>query len=101
MRNWDPTRRTLLGGIAGAATIGLAAGARAQSSPPAPSSPLTLNVVDVAGNLALTQRAFELYRRKNPKMVVAFRLQPGARRPSCPARSRRSRMRAASISTWC
>jgi putative spermidine/putrescine transport system substrate-binding protein len=72
MRNWDPTRRAVLGGIAGAATIGLAAGARAQTSPPAPSSPLTLNIVDVAGNLALTQRAFELYRRKNPKYVSRF-----------------------------
>ena len=74
MRNKDTTRRGVLGGIAGAAMFGAAApAARAQTAaPPAPSSPLTLNIVDVAGNLALTQRAFENYRRKNPKLVGRF-----------------------------
>jgi putative spermidine/putrescine transport system substrate-binding protein len=73
MRNWDPTRRALLGGLGAAATVGLAAGARAQSAPPSPPpSPLTLNIVDAAGNLALTQRGFEAYRRKNPKLVGRF-----------------------------
>jgi putative spermidine/putrescine transport system substrate-binding protein len=38
----------------------------------APKSPVTINVVDVAGNLALTQDAFELYARKNPQMVSKF-----------------------------
>ena len=37
-----------------------------------PASPVTINVVDVAGNLALTQEAFELYAKKNPKMVAKF-----------------------------
>jgi putative spermidine/putrescine transport system substrate-binding protein len=84
MRNWDPTRRTLLGGIAaGAATLGLTAGAHAQSAPPAPSSPLTLNIIDAAGNLALTQRAFDAYRRKNPKLVgrIAFSQAPSPELP--------------------
>ena len=59
------TRRQVLGGILGAAAA--AGAARAQVAPPA--SPLTLSVVDVAGNLALTRPAFELYRRNNPKLV--------------------------------
>jgi len=35
-----------------------------------PKSPVTINVVDVAGNLALTQDAFEAYRTKNPNLVA-------------------------------
>ena len=37
-----------------------------------PAGPVTINVVDVAGNLALTQDAFELYARKNPTRVAKF-----------------------------
>lgn len=37
--------------------------------PALPTSPVTLNIVDVAGNLALTQGAIEAYRDKNPKLV--------------------------------
>jgi hypothetical protein len=33
---------------------------------------LTINIVDVAGNLALTQDAFELYAKKNPGKVAKF-----------------------------
>lgn len=38
----------------------------------APKGPVTINVVDVAGNLALTQDAFELYAKKNPDKVSKF-----------------------------
>ncbi len=46
-----------------------------------PTSPVTINVVDVAGNLALTQDAIELYAKKNPKLVAKFNFTkaPGAR----------------------
>ena len=37
-----------------------------------PKSPVTINIVDVAGNLALTQDAIELYAKKNPNMVAKF-----------------------------
>jgi putative spermidine/putrescine transport system substrate-binding protein len=37
-----------------------------------PSSPQTINVIDVAGNLALTQKAIEKYRQTNPKAVSRF-----------------------------
>lgn len=44
--------------------------ARAQS--PKVSSPLTVSVVDVAGNLALTQPAFEAYRAAKPDIIGRF-----------------------------
>src|SRR6476659_6613297 len=53
-----------------AAFIGLPA-AIAQV-PALPSGPVTINVVDVAGNLALTQDAFELYAKRNPNRVSKF-----------------------------
>jgi len=62
-------RQTLLGlaGVAAAGTLPLR-GAFA-ASPPLPSSPVSINIVDVAGNLALTQKAFEAYAAANPKLV--------------------------------
>ena len=35
-----------------------------------PTSPVTINIVDVAGNLALTQDAIEPIQKKNPKLVA-------------------------------
>jgi len=35
-------------------------------------APVTLNIVDVAGNLALTQDAIEAYQKKNPQLVSKF-----------------------------
>jgi putative spermidine/putrescine transport system substrate-binding protein len=55
------------GFVAGAVSLGLASQARAQVAKP--KSPLTLTIVDVAGNLALTQKAFEAYRKAKPEMV--------------------------------
>ena len=59
------TRRTVVGGLASSAAFP----AFAQNLP-MPTSPVTLNFVDVAGNLALTQKAIEAYRDKNPKLVA-------------------------------
>ena len=41
-------------------------------TPAVPSGPVTINIVDVAGDLALTQDAFELYAKKNPTRVSRF-----------------------------
>ncbi len=61
-------RRTVLG--AGMAAAGAAAlGGRAFAQAAKPKSPLAINIVDVAGNLALTQKAFENYRQAKPDMV--------------------------------
>ena len=61
------SRRAVVGGIAGTMAMDLRAFAQ---SLPMPTSPVTLNFVDVAGNLALTQKAIEAYRDKNPKLVA-------------------------------
>ena len=64
------TRRGVLQTGAGFAVLG-ATGALAQV-PPLPKSPVSLNLVDVAGNLALTQPAFENYRKAKPHLVSKF-----------------------------
>src|ERR1700758_2329593 len=59
------TRRTVLGGLATAAAIGQARAA----VPALPTEPVSLNVVDVAGQLQLTQRAMDDFAKANPKLV--------------------------------
>jgi putative spermidine/putrescine transport system substrate-binding protein len=76
------TRRTVLGGMAGSLALG--AGVRAFAQAPAlPTSPVTLNIVDVAGNLALTQKAIEAYAAAHPKLVskVTFGKAPAPELP--------------------
>src|SRR5678815_209184 len=75
--NTNPLRRgALKAAMAGIAAVALA-GAGAMPAAlaqnlPMPTSPVTINVVDVAGNLALTQDAMEEYAKKNPKLVAKF-----------------------------
>jgi len=74
------TRRQALGGMAGIAVLP-AMGAFAQSK--APASPVALNIVDVAGNLALTQKAIENYKEAKPEFVsnIAFTKAPAPELP--------------------
>jgi putative spermidine/putrescine transport system substrate-binding protein len=76
------TRRTLLGGVAGAALLPNGAG-RAQT-PPAPASPVSLNVIDVAGNLQLTQAGIDRFRQQNPRLVsrISFSRAPSPELPA-------------------
>ncbi|APW36101.1 ABC transporter substrate-binding protein [Rhodoferax koreense] len=62
------TRRAALAAVAGLA-LGGPALLQAQALP---SAPVVINVVDAAGNLALTQGAFEAYQAANPKLVSKF-----------------------------
>ena len=73
------TRRGVLGGIGALAAAGIA---RAQA-PAMPTSPVSINIVDVAGNLALTQKGFEAYRAANPKLVsrISFTQAPAPEIP--------------------
>jgi len=71
MRRLTVTRRVFLGGTAGAAGA-LAFGRTSFAALPMPSSPVSINVVDVAGNLALTQTAIEAYAAAKPEAVSAF-----------------------------
>ena len=75
------TRRTVLGATAGAAALRIT-GASAQV-PPLPKSPVTINIVDVAGNLALTQKAFEAYAKAKPNLVsqITFTKAPAPELP--------------------
>lgn len=76
------SRRTFVGGAVGAA--GLAAlGGRASAQLAMPKSPITLNVVDVAGNLALTQKPIENYRKAKPNLVskISFTKAPAPELP--------------------
>lgn len=58
------TRRAVLGGLAGAAAGSTLAGRSARAQ-----SPVTLNIVDIAGNLQLTRPAFDAYQKANPGRV--------------------------------
>ena len=75
-------RRELIGA---AAAMGMTRQAFAQAAKPA--SPLTVTIVDVAGNLALTQKAFENYQRAKPDMVARF-VFTKAPAPELPAKLR-------------
>jgi putative spermidine/putrescine transport system substrate-binding protein len=74
-------RRTLLGGMAGVAALG--ARAQAATVPPLPSSPVALNVIDVAGQLQLTQGAMDAFAKANPKLVskISFSQAPAPELP--------------------
>ena len=82
MNSMTTTRRGLIGGAAGLAAFG-ARGARAATAPPLPTAPVALNVIDVAGQLQLTQRAMEEYAKANPKLVskIAFSQAPAPELP--------------------
>jgi putative spermidine/putrescine transport system substrate-binding protein len=49
-----------------------------------PNSPVTLNIIDVAGNLRLTQQSIEIYRKGNSKLVdkIRFTQAPAPELPS-------------------
>jgi putative spermidine/putrescine transport system substrate-binding protein len=77
------SRRTLLGGMAGTLAASASTRLLAQAGLTLPASPVALNIVDVAGNLALTQKAIETYAAKNPKLVskVTFAKAPAPELP--------------------
>ncbi len=73
MATLHTTRRRVLGGAAGLSALGLdrrhsplAAACHPRSPLPLP---VALNVVDVAGQLQLTQRAMDTFAKANPKLV--------------------------------
>ena len=95
----DITRRSLLGGMAGASGL-YASGALGQSAK-LPTGPVALNIIDVAGNLQLTQAAIERFARENPKIVSRVTFSPRALAGTARQSSRRSSRPTRSTSTWC
>src|SRR6478735_3395606 len=71
------TRRAVMAGAAGLAAL-KAGGALAQSAP------VALNIIDVAGNLQLTQAAIEKFAKDNPKLIsrVNFSRAPSPELPA-------------------
>jgi len=78
------TRRHFLGGVAGLTTLG-AFGGRVFAEAQKPASPLEITIVDVAGNLALTQAAFDAYAAAKPDFVSRF-VYTKAPAPELPAK---------------
>jgi putative spermidine/putrescine transport system substrate-binding protein len=68
MESGKVDRRTLLGGMAGLAALRTGR-ALAASAPSLPSSPVALNVVDVGGQLQLTQGAMDAFAKANANLV--------------------------------
>jgi putative spermidine/putrescine transport system substrate-binding protein len=66
------TRRHVLGAAAGMAAFRMTGAAFAANLPALPKSPVTINLVDVAGDLALTQGAFQNYVKAKPQVVSKF-----------------------------
>jgi putative spermidine/putrescine transport system substrate-binding protein len=67
------TRRRFIAGLsASTAAVTVLPGSLLSASanvPALPSSPVTLNIFDVAGNLQLTKQSIDNYRQANPKLV--------------------------------
>lgn len=61
------TRRRVMAGASGLIAIGTTR-SMAQGLP-TPSAPVALNVIDVAGNLQLTQAGIDRFRQQNPSLV--------------------------------
>ena len=77
------TRRAFLGTAAGAVTAGSFTKFAIAQKLTLPTHPVTLSIIDVAGNLALTQPAFEAYRKAKPNLVskITFTKAPAPELP--------------------
>ena len=64
-----PGRRGLLAALLG---LGFFSACAVAQDLPMPKSPVVINIIDAAGNLALTQGAMEAYQAQNPKLVSRF-----------------------------
>jgi putative spermidine/putrescine transport system substrate-binding protein len=83
MKFTKQTRRAFLGTAAGAVTAGSFTKFAIAQKLTLPTQAVTLSVVDVAGNLALTQPAFEAYRKAKPNLVskITFTKAPAPELP--------------------
>ena len=59
-------------GVGAAALLGAARAGTASAQLPLPKSPVALTVMDIAGDLALTQKIFEAYAKAKPHLVSRF-----------------------------
>jgi putative spermidine/putrescine transport system substrate-binding protein len=83
MKFTKQTRRAFLATAAGAVTAGSFAKFAIAQKLTLPTQAVTLSIIDVAGNLALTQPAFEAYRKAKPNLVskITFTKAPAPELP--------------------
>ena len=101
MTDLATTRRTVLGGIAGAAALGAASRAAPPRPRRCPARPVALNVIDVAGQLQLTQGAIETFVQRQSQAGLQGQLLAGAGAGAAGQDQGAAGRRRASISTWC
>lgn len=77
-------RRQAIGGLAGLAGASVLPRFAFAQSLALPSSPVALNIIDVAGNLQLTQAAIEKFAKENPALIskVIFSRAPSPELPA-------------------
>ena len=77
------SRRDVLSGLAGLSGIAAGLPTAWAAAPALPTQPISLNVVDVAGQLQLTQRAMEDFAKANPTLVskIGFSQAPAPELP--------------------
>ena len=82
MHRQTTTRRNVLAGLSGAALAGAAGGLGSEVARAA--GPVSLNIIDVAGNLQLTQEGIERFRAQNPNLVsrITFSRAPSPELPA-------------------
>lgn len=84
----------------GAVALWLGCGPVGAQVPALPTSPVTINIVDVAGNLALTQDAIEAYQKTHPRLVAKINFTK-APAPELPGKLKAMQAGGAATSTWC
>src|SRR5690606_32457407 len=74
------SRRAVMAGLGASLLVDLRAMAQGLTLP---TSPVELNIVDVAGNLQLTKRAIETYRDAHPQLIsrISFSTAPSPELP--------------------
>ncbi len=66
--------RVAAAALGAAALLAMGAGPVVAQVPPMPKSPVTLNISDPAGDLALTQAAIDEYQKKHPQLLAKVNL---------------------------
>ena len=90
-RNLVTTRRdAVIGAVAVGVAVAMAPKFSAAQTFPKPKTPLVINVIDVAGDLQLSQAALQKFADTHRDLVSKFVLRKG-RRPNSLASSRPSR----------
>jgi len=87
-KSWDPramSRRETLSTLAATVLLAFAASPALAQVPALPKSPVTINIMDPAGDLQLTRAAIDEYQKKHPELLSKINLV-AATAPEIPAK---------------